>query len=94
VITFKYFIIVFRGMGSSNEATQAPGSTLPWVLTGGDLSDHDVIVPRVDQVGSGLSGIRFSNVTTHKPAVLRYTFDATVVGPDPILFRANNGAIG
>jgi hypothetical protein len=91
VITFKYFIIVFRGMGSSNAVTQAPGSTLPWVLSG-DLSDHDVIVPQVDS--SGLSGIRFSNVTIAMRPSVRYFFDATVVGPDPVTFRANNGAIG
>jgi hypothetical protein len=97
MITFKYFIIVFRGMGTSNPVTQAPG-TLSWVITGGSLSNHDVIVPKVDSSGlTGSSGIRFSNVTTMGDDFnvhVSYTFNATVVGPDPVMFRANNEAIG
>ena len=94
MITFKYFIIVFRGMGSSNAVTQAPWSTLSWVITGGDLSNHDVIVPKFESSRRGLSGLRFSNVTLYYPVFFRYTFNATVDGPDPVTFRANNEAIG
>ena len=81
-------------MGTSNQVTQAPG-TQSWVTTGGSLSNHDVIVPAVDV--SGRSGVRFSNVTTNgdgRQVPLKYTYDATVVGPDPVTFRTNNGAIG
>jgi hypothetical protein len=80
------------GMGSSNQVTQNGNTSLVWVRRGGGLSNHDVIVPQVDNASN--SGVRISDVTFFQVPEFTYSVRITVEGSDAVAFRVNNGAIG
>jgi len=79
-------------MGSSNQVTQNGNTTQNWVLSGGGISNHDVIVLQLDNTTPN-TAVSISNIRTLiNPN--RYSFLVSVVGPDAVAFRANNAGIG
>jgi hypothetical protein len=77
-------------MGFSNQIIQNGNTTLGWVTSGGDTTDHDVIVPKLD---NGSSGIRISDVMLSLNPT-RYDYNITVVGPEAVAWRAATSRIG
>ena len=78
-------------MASSNQVTQNGNTTQGWVLSGGSVSNHDVIVVQLDNT-TPATAVQISNIRLFiNPN--RYAFDITVVGPDAVAFRINNAGI-
>ena len=78
-------------MASSNQVTQNGNTTQNWVLSGGPVSNHDVIVVELDNTTPNTS-VTLSNVNGFiNPN--RYSFNVTVNGPDAVAFRINNAGI-
>lgn len=74
-------------MSSSNQVTQNGNTTQNWVLSGGSVSNHDVLVVELDNTTPNTS-VMLSNVHGFiNPN--RYSFDVTVSGPDAVAFRVN-----
>lgn len=78
-------------MGSSNQVTQNGNTTQNWVLSGGGISNHDVLAVELDNTTPN-TGVTISNIQEFiNPN--RYSFDITVVGSDAVAFRINNNGI-
>lgn len=78
-------------MASSNQVTQNGNSTQNWVLSGGPVSNHDVLAIELDNTTANTS-VTLSNLREFiNPN--RYSFDVTVNGPDAVAFRINNAGI-
>ena len=78
-------------MASSNQATQNGNITQTWQLDGGSTSNHDVVVVQLDNTTPN-TAVRISNIRVLiNPN--RYLFDISVVGPDAVAFRINNGPV-
>lgn len=69
-------------MPTSNVVTQNGNTTATWVLSGGAVSNRDVLV-QVHLVGN--SGLKIDN-TMSRISPNRYEFRATVVGPNAVAF--------
>jgi hypothetical protein len=77
-------------MGTSNQVTQNGNTTVGWAVQGGSISNHDTIVIALDNAGG--SGVKLSDLAVWLNPT-RYSFSTTVVGPDAVAFRVNNGGI-
>ncbi len=78
-------------MGSSNQVTQNGNTTQNWVLSGGGVSNHDIVVVELDNTTPN-TGVTISNIRGFiNPN--RYSFDINVGGPDAVAFRINNSGI-
>lgn len=78
-------------MASSNQVTQNGNTTQTWVLSGGAVSNHDVVVVQLDNTTPN-TAVRISNIRVLiNPN--RYSFDISVIGPDAVAFRINNTGI-
>jgi hypothetical protein len=78
-------------MASSNQVTQNGNTMQNWVLSGGSVSNHDVVVLQLDNTTANTS-VTISNIRLFINPT-RYSFDVTVIGPDAVAFRANNAGI-
>jgi hypothetical protein len=78
-------------MASSNQVTQNGNSTSNWILSGGSVSNHDVVVVQLDNTTPNTS-VEISNIRL-SISPNRYSFDVTVHGPDAVAFRINNTGI-
>ena len=78
-------------MASSNQVTQNGNTTLNWVLSGGGISNHEVVVVELDNTTPN-TGVQISN-TRVLINPNRYSFDITVVGPDAVAFRINSTGV-
>jgi hypothetical protein len=78
-------------MASSNQVTQNGNTTLNWVLSGGAVSNHDVVVVQLDNTTPN-TAVRISNIRG-LISPNRYSFDISVLGPDAVAFRINNTGI-
>jgi hypothetical protein len=78
-------------MASSNQVTQNGNTTQNWVLSGGTVSNHDVIVVQLDNTTPN-TAVQISNIRLLiNPN--RYSFDIRVIGPDAVAFRINNADV-
>ena len=78
-------------MASSNQVTQNGNTTQNWVLSGGTVSNHDVIVVQLDNT-TPKTAVQISNIRLLiNPN--RYSFDIRVIGPDAVAFRINNADV-
>jgi hypothetical protein len=74
-------------VASTNQVTQNGNSTQNWVLSGGSVSNHDVLVVELDNTTPNTS-VMLSNVHGFiNPN--RYSFNVTVSGPDAVAFRVD-----
>ena len=74
-------------MASTNQVTQNGNTTQNWVLSGGPVSNHDVVVVQLDNTTSN-TAVQISNIRLFiNPN--RYSFDIRVIGPDAVAFRVN-----
>jgi len=78
-------------MASSNQVTQNGNTTQNWVLSGGTVSNHDVLVVQLDNTTAN-TAVQISNVRVLINPT-RYSFDIKVMGPDAVAFRVNNAHI-
>lgn len=78
-------------MASSNQVTQNGNTTQTWTLSGGSVSNHDVVTVQLDNTTAS-TAVQILNVREFiNPN--RYTFDVKVIGPDAVAFRINNAGI-
>lgn len=78
-------------MASSNQITQNGNTTQGWVLSGGAVSNHDVVVVQLDNTTPN-TAVQISNIRLLiNPN--RYVFNISVLGPDAVAFRINNTGI-
>jgi len=85
-------------MGTSNQVTQNGNTSQTWVLSGGDVSNHDVIVVRLDNTTPDtsveISHVRIGERVNQQGGVDPiYSFDITVVGPGAVAFRIDNQGV-
>jgi hypothetical protein len=78
-------------MASSNQITQNGNTTQGWVLSGGSVSNHDVVVVQLDNTTPN-TAVQISDIRVLiNPN--RYAFSIRVLGPDAVAFRINNTGI-